>query len=287
MPTFELPKVLHPDFQLPQRKPVGPVEIDWLNPITRGLKFLYVADGFEIFKDLVTGDIGIVGGVRPLPKVNRNGERVVAVTVAGATSVSFLNVQVSVGAGAVSFAAGWEWDGIGQGFRTVVSLPGVADLGVYAPTSNVDHRIAQDSSAGNTVEFSGAKMVAVEPTTIGITRRDTTNTAGTQFAYHDGIEASANTEQAQAYGGGNGFGVLLFVGQNTEFSGGSMSWCGVWNTQLSAAQNLSLHNNPWQMLKPKIPVFYFTPEAEAEGALLSIGSSLTGGHNRTHGGMLT
>jgi len=40
---FKLPKNYHPDFAFPASKPTGPVEIDWDNPITKGLKTLMVA----------------------------------------------------------------------------------------------------------------------------------------------------------------------------------------------------------------------------------------------------
>lgn len=37
--VLPLPKELHPDFYNPRKKPVGPVEIDWDNPLTEGLVF--------------------------------------------------------------------------------------------------------------------------------------------------------------------------------------------------------------------------------------------------------
>ena len=38
--TYELPKWAHPDFAVKGKKPVGSVEIDWNNPLARGLSQL-------------------------------------------------------------------------------------------------------------------------------------------------------------------------------------------------------------------------------------------------------
>ena len=46
MAILKLPKQYSPDFSSPKVKPVGPVELDWGNPITKGLDF-YEAFIFE------------------------------------------------------------------------------------------------------------------------------------------------------------------------------------------------------------------------------------------------
>jgi hypothetical protein len=48
-----LPKQYHPDFATPGKKPIGPAEIDWTDPISVGLKYYIVFNGAEAI-DLVS-----------------------------------------------------------------------------------------------------------------------------------------------------------------------------------------------------------------------------------------
>ena len=67
MSKITLPKRYHPDFRLPNRKPVGPVEIDWDNRRTWGLKyFIHFTPSGPV--DLVTGQRGTCfGGTKWTP----------------------------------------------------------------------------------------------------------------------------------------------------------------------------------------------------------------------------
>jgi len=42
MALYPLPKQYSTDFSNPKKKPVGDVEIDWSNPLTKGLKAFYM-----------------------------------------------------------------------------------------------------------------------------------------------------------------------------------------------------------------------------------------------------
>ena len=54
MGMLKLPKEFLPGFGQPGVKPTGPLEIDWDNPLTRGLSHCFVFDSNEV-GDLVTG----------------------------------------------------------------------------------------------------------------------------------------------------------------------------------------------------------------------------------------
>ena len=47
MAFIKLPKQFHIDFRIPGMKPVGPVEIDYDNPLARSLDAFMLFDGYE------------------------------------------------------------------------------------------------------------------------------------------------------------------------------------------------------------------------------------------------
>lgn len=73
MPHFPLDKKQHPDFVQKGKKPVGPVEIDWSNPIARGLKHCLIFNGttntFDLADNAVYASemsVGVASGVQGL-----------------------------------------------------------------------------------------------------------------------------------------------------------------------------------------------------------------------------
>ena len=53
MGILQLPKKFHTDFKVPNKKPIGDVEIDWSHPLTNGLKVCLVFQHGRLF-NLVT-----------------------------------------------------------------------------------------------------------------------------------------------------------------------------------------------------------------------------------------
>ena len=63
MAFLPLDKKFNPDFSIPGKKPVGGVEIDWSNPITRGLKtYLHLNEKGTTARNLVDGSVRTIGG---------------------------------------------------------------------------------------------------------------------------------------------------------------------------------------------------------------------------------
>lgn len=62
MGVFQLPKIAHPDFYQLNKKPVGPVEIDWSNPIARRARVIMLPDAGGGNYDYVAGEHADIGG---------------------------------------------------------------------------------------------------------------------------------------------------------------------------------------------------------------------------------
>lgn len=73
MSALILPKRYHPDFRVPNRKPVGGVEVDDNSPLSRGLLHAYLLDGVRV----VGGNPGIYSGPIYRDLVNQKSNLIV------------------------------------------------------------------------------------------------------------------------------------------------------------------------------------------------------------------
>jgi len=246
MAILQLPKKLAIGFDNPRRQPTPPFEIDWSNPITHDLKF-YAIPINGLVRDLVTGDGGDVNGTIT---TGYDIDGAYARST-GSSSIGFPNIVHNIGNGANTMLARYKWDGTGSNFQTVMSLPNNSQLGIYWPEKTSDRLMGQDSTTATTQSWTG-QITANVVETFSIS---STGSGATADGYREGIKQTVGSSKAHTYNGNTG--VNLFVGQGTEYSEGYLYFAAIWNRKLTDGEQIAIARDPYQILKPATPQFYF------------------------------
>lgn len=246
MSFLDLPKRLHSDFTTPNKKPVGEVEIDWSNPLTKGIRnyFLFnegagdvldlVSTSFQS-RDLGTWKIGGKGRYLDfndtrlqIGDINGSQYTKIVMVSPDATSVqqNFISSSATPGSyfwigGSGNYALGHAGDfDMLQG-----SAPVIGEIKTIAATYN--------SSGSSARLFEEGTLV------------DSTTSAGTITVVDSSIGS---------FGGG-------------FYLNAKMYFAMVFDVEKTDAEVKELSRNPYQVLKPKSNPVYFAPLG-ASGVLI-------------------
>ena len=272
MALIKTPKQFSPDFSRPGVKPAGPVEIDWGNPLSKGLHFCVVLnEGAGQARDLVSGITSTSTGT-PRRQADQFGRK-----------VEFISTD------ALIFALPADME-IPSGAK--ISWFNSADVNA---DTNIRKRVMRlynsvsGSAAGTDISngaFNGIQSFiydgAFDQTVSG-----GAYTAGTRFnigGTADGTTlkclVDGNVEDSILTGAiGRTIDTVILGNNTTTFPlNGHLYVSYVWTRALSDVEHYSLAQDPYQILKPATPQYYFTAAGAVGGLVvqsLSVGALLT------------
>lgn len=258
MPNYKLPKLFHPDFSQPGVKPRNAV-VDWENSLTSGLKSFFLLHGLH---DSITNESAenynggatktpqgySFDGTNDLIKIDSDAYD------ASKFSIDGYSVVVRVKANAafdrrffcVGDSTNNEFIGIGT-----TSISPFKKLRVYT-TLDLCDRDYSGESVGEIADGDWHTIVY----SIG---------EGSQRAriYIDGqldTDAATNGVAATTNATYAAIGAMRRNGNpnGASFFDGEVALCGFYHRELSIAEGLSLSRDPYQILKPAVPITYFT-----------------------------
>lgn len=268
MGLYTLPKLFHPDFALPGKQPIESVEIDWDNPITRGL---------QTFADASTGWKNIVRNSLVQAVDSSNNQVAIDEQVQSArrvqkigSSTGYLWADTPIAANSdnrftVVFFAELDpadtsrqdilLSEVSAGSKTFVRI----DNG--ATTRNTQARFYLDGGGFVQPTIPNGAWVYNKPQMFGFS--STTNTEGEWLVNETaGIWFPNTTTNDFTLNGEWTLG--RFNGRDTGSTNEVTGWVGpfmYWNRGLSATELWSLKQDPYQVLKPAIPLTLVTSEA--------------------------
>ena len=265
-----LPKTYSPDFQNPRVKPVGPVEIDWSNPLTEGLWAVYLMEGPDPL-NLVNGkrasrigtpDFSINGqegkvfsehnsAANSGLTLNNGAINSNEITVLGRTSYGDVTIDhalFNINAQALVF-----WADTNLGALRLAAYTGTSPnyASTFATVANYD----KFYSIGLQAVRSGSET-STETWVDGIKTATAANTGITDWT------ASTNV-------------TLGIVDTFIKDTRGEISYAFIWSRRLNDADFKEVTDNPYQLLKPVQTVTY-TPTFVTLEATVAGTSSTTG-----------
>lgn len=264
MTKIYLPKRLHPDFRDPNKRPMGPVAIDWNNPLSRGLLFYPVWEGNNA-RCLVTGELGTVAGTGITQVLTDEG---VALSSAGASSVTFTKPK-HINGGPFTIATRWAWDGVDNINQGAICLPSSDDGTMYLP--DIDS-MAWDTAGGGQTNMDDQPPQSDVDAGVFATWSiaNHTHSSGNPglFAYKNGsrLEHGASNH---TYAPTAGDSIKLFEGQSSQFAAGDMLFVALWDRQLSSAEQIMLANDPYQILRPLNDSSYLISEGNTRSQVIA------------------
>ena len=259
MAVYTLPKNLHPDFAVKRRKPVSSIEIDRSNELGALVTDYVCPLGDGVVRDLSNGEFFTPYGTAATSPISGG----MAMDVSAANSAYENQNPTQNGSELTLF-----WHGI------IASSPNTSDA-IIVLTHSSDSSVAPYVVAAlkwttgpkliwqyniNGTYYSASASLTPElnvPLNLVFTHK-----SGQQIVYVNGEEfgSSAQAGGAPTYGSGYRFVVgedYRLASRNSRskvFSAGVAS--GIW----SASQVRSFNADPYQILKPAVPISYFTAE---------------------------
>lgn len=252
MAYIELPKLYHPDFATPGRKPVGPVEVDYSSSISKKLRQLVYAHR--------SNDIDLIGGVSYTPTSTKlrdgwicNGSS----SYIDYDNVDFTNLH--------TFFAYVQFDS-GTGGR-VLDANGSNRVILERNSSNGKLRLYHGTWNESSLVVPTGKPVLVGWKTV--------SGDGTHVFVDSQVEWVVDTQRVFAP---TACAIFAHNAGTVNFCAGKIFYAGIANGELSDAEIASISRDPYQILRPSIPMMFFTSAGGATYSLTaeSGGFSLTG-----------
>lgn len=242
-------KLLHPDFFVAGRKPTGDVEIDWSNPLARGLTHAYLLNestgaAINLASGVRSNTVGLTRAIAKGQKVTRHdgsGDYIVCNDVDVTDKFSgyaFASHDVENQARhIVSRHPGWFLAGNTSpaGMRFAINT-GTETSVVIEAWSNLD----LDTLYGYGVTYDGA---TVETYLDGAGKNSVAKTGNINNTGETRIGAYWNDPTSTSFSWDGDISIVL-----------------LWDRAISAAEHSLVHANPYQILKPKTNYFY-VPQA--------------------------
>ena len=252
--TFELPKSHHPDFALPNVKPKGPVEIDWDNPLSKGLacyglfgrqgrnSLEVIYDRFGIGPD-TSNAVSTIGSEEGLLAVNPDTTADLCVAYSGFNNGIFSDHEAT-------YIARFRRN---SGDNNNLASIGGSLLSHYPFSGFVYMSIFRNTRLGPLSIYDAGLDDTVH--NIAVTASDVANE---HKIYTGGV---VQNETTASWGmSSNGADQTLLDGSEKD-----AALIALWTRALSAEEIASLERAPYQILKPAIPLTYFVPGAAAGG----------------------
>lgn len=270
MALLQLPRKLHPDFSGLNRKPTGNIEIDWSNPLTKGLLYLFVWQDGKPY-DLVSKQFVDLSTESTSIEHDTQGAYVVH---AGRSQASTFS----------------PWADIGSSNLTVFSKfrqPTTSRETLFCSrqannVSQIEIRLNAASTgaalAGSICFFAKDQIGGGTAAASAITGDWQTATckkvSGNHFIFVDGKQAATAIVANDDLTGAPNFVFGGLPGTTTIEYNGDRSLDAGWSRDLSDREIASLDADLYQILKPATPVFYYTAGEPPAGVTGSINVTL-------------
>lgn len=261
MAVFELEKQFHPDFGTPQKKPVDSLAVDWDNPLARGLMFATPLQQHNPI-DLVNGLRGVLLNGASYdrqeagnPVVDYDGTNdVIDFGLASRHSVDFSHPD-----GFTYVFIGGR-DGTSAGTYFSKRDGGTAEIQLFTGTTSLSLNIG---GATDTITGSGGSPQDTRAVFGG------SGVGGSFDGYFDGeisiTGVATNVPVRQDINLSVGARWQSYPATQYRINGWSEALF-LWRRVLSPAEHKAIANDPYQILKPAIPVTFISPVEEVAGA---------------------
>ena len=260
---LKLPKRFHPDFSRPNKKPVGPVEIDWSNPITLGLIGAYVFNRHTGYQDLVSKQhLSAFGSasLKPVGSVRRNygvscsddqnsymtGDSAVYRARITDKLTAFIDIDYrdATSGGTNGFLFG-DVQLTGTDYNWGIYIDGSANYNVFVKNDSGTAKQTPDVASG---AVNGGDFI----TDTLCLRYDGTNL---DFL-RNGAQAATTTQSGNVQSNALNLSFDRWNSANDEEVNYRVAL--IFARALSDHEIKALHDNPYQILKPAVPLYYFT-----------------------------
>tara|TARA_R110000744_G_scaffold61874_1_gene127875 strand:+ start:2607 stop:4406 length:1800 start_codon:yes stop_codon:yes gene_type:complete len=263
--TFELPKLAHPDFSVPNRKPVGPVEIDTGHWAGNSPKMALV------FNDAASPNI--IGTLRLSSTVvgsilheTKAGERSLRFVKSSTDAYDYSYDEATSRTEELTISLRYHDDNTGNFY---VMWAGV-DGDNTATSSQYQLRLSGGSMIMSILSGSSAVSTTMTPPASGFhTYTWTYKTGGLLAAYYDGVFQSSASAHVGSLNVSASASRVFRLGNRANSSDAADCWLSdfqVFDQEFNAAAVASLHQNRYQFLKPQIPLTYFFAAEEVAAA---------------------
>ncbi len=272
MAINKLPKLYSTDFRLPNKKPIGDVEIDWANPLASHLvAFVLFNEGAGNPHDLVTGrDVALSNS--PAWGVGAKGRKL---DFDGVNQSASLPLDLSH-TDSVCIAVGCDWPTYANNDDLMLEFNNPSFVGgglLIDPNSGAPHAGSFSIAANRTLTTSARftrpsggyhdYLFGFSPVSSGLS------------VYVDGLPQSLSYVGA-ASGTGNYADSQLNIASragSSLFGAAGHSYIMVFDKDVSSElASANLTQNPYQILKPKTAPVYFT--ADGGGSTITVIESL-------------
>lgn len=256
MTLYKLPKQYSTDFQTPNKKPIGDVEIDWSNPLTKGLIHYYKIDK-DYGRDLVAGGDGSTVQGTP-PTITPTS----IITSGASNSVVNLPINISTFDGFGIIIGGNEK----SGSVPLSILANTIDWNGFYLGSLVEGRLTSANSFDGAVDLIAGTIPKENNNTYtaySVSASDFRGAANGGVIVQDTAITIPAVIPPQISLGGSKRNIIDNLSV-TEFL-----YVGIYNRKLSDLELKELSSNPYQILKPKTPPVYFTSSGIAPSAILT------------------
>lgn len=269
MSLLKLPKAYHPDFALPNKKPVGGSLVDLDHPLapTHGF-FTFPSPGVMI--NHVNGNIynstGSGGIVRGGYYYDTSGSNHRFVNSSSSPSVNYFETEIDYPLSTLTAIADLKLDLLGVNEYSQIITRG----GLFVNNTNFVFglRIGATAATRSIVLYSRSSGGTLSGNEFDVTLSTTERmTAGTVFevdgkiqTYKDGALVNTDTGNTLYAGGTQKVRVGASTGATSSERGfeGGVSWVYLSETPLTPSQVKSITDNPYQILKPKNNLYYWT-----------------------------
>ncbi len=257
-------KILHPDFSRPNVRPIGDVEIDWSNMMTRGLVAAYLLDGSGILRDIAKNHNGTILGT-PVGRVDAKGKHVLLNGTNAAYSIPD-HADLDFGANDdCTIAALTKPNATNQDSELFEKQLGNPLYQVV---------VQSDMNGGNwwwQVRDTGGTLISAESTTqyaIGrydqiMCRRDAGTTIDISI---NGVQEDSTVDTTGDWSNAT---PLLIGNGNGGFYSGTINYLYIFRRRLTDFEGMSIYRNPYQLLAPKTNFFFVPQEVAAVGSIMN------------------
>ena len=274
MSALILPKRYHPDFRVPNRKPVGSVEIDRNAPQTRGIIGALINAGNSVV-DVTDGKVyhATIGG-NFVSGSDQNGVWVGSTTphadeirLGSSISSGGINEKWASPQNQFTVLTVIKRTGTASGNAPIFgsSSPNTAPYSSWALANRGGGTLLRlEASPGGAYKSVEAAVLDVDKYVVGVGVYD----GSSLKLYANGVlvastAASGNLTYSSTSNWGPAIGNFFDYTGSTSFIG-QIYMCAVWDRAVPDPARLS--TDPYQIFKPRNPITYFIPSAGGGGA---------------------
>ena len=264
MALYTLPKQYHPDFSQPNKKPIGDAEIDWSNPLTKNIRLFVIFNSAGLPYDLVTGKF-LSTTNNPVQTVSIRGKQL---SFDGVNQSASIPVDLSNTAN-VTVLTGYSWDSYSNNddfaFEFTPNANHNNNNGFFSDPNGSSGGIALATNHQTTASRADSAFRFTRPSNgyhDYIFRYASVSNGITGWV--DGIEQSMTNIFDNTGSGTYEDSALYIASRNNSALFGEVdyNYLILFDEDITDKNNSiqahKLTKNPYQILKPKAPVIYFT-----------------------------